>query len=286
MRGVTRNVTIDYYLKNAADKVTIEILDAQGRTVRSFTGTPKSEKDKPEAAAVEDEEGGGNRPQAPRVPVAAGVNRFNWDLRYTNATDFPGLILWSGSVRGPMAPPGRYQVKLTAGGEARTQAFAIKRNSNLPTVTDADLQEQFTLASQINRRVAQANEAVIRIRAIKTQIADRMEKSKAASASEVAPAGQTLIEKLTDVEGEIYQYRNQSNQDPLNYPIKLNNKLASLQGVVESTDVQPTEQSYAVFRELSTRLDAQLARLEALIKADLAALNTLLRDRQIESVVP
>jgi hypothetical protein len=71
-----------------------------------------------------------------------------------------------------------------------------------------------------------------------------------------------LLQKLTAIEGEIYQYRNQSSQDPLNYPIKLNNKLAALEGVVESADTRPTEQSYGVFKDLSSRLDAQIGRLE------------------------
>ena len=80
-------------------------------------------------------------------------------------------------------------------------------------------------------------------------------------------AAQALTDKLTAVEGEIYQYRNRSSQDPLNYPIRLNNKLAALQGIVESGDYKPTDQSYAVFKELSARLDQQLARLEAIAKA-------------------
>jgi hypothetical protein len=86
-----------------------------------------------------------------------------------------------------------------------------------------------------------------------------------------------LSEKLTTVEGEIYQHRLRSGQDPLNYPIRLNNKLAALQGTVESGDYRPTDQSVAVFKELSARLDTQLSRLEALVKTDLAAFNASLQ---------
>ena len=98
-------------------------------------------------------------------------------------------------------------------------------------------------------------------------------------------AAQTLTDKLTDVEGEIYQYRNRSSQDPLNFPIRLNNKLAALQGIVESGDAKPTDQSYAVFKDLSARLDQQLARLDALAKYRPAALNTLLAAQKLEPVV-
>src|SRR5690606_14048205 len=93
----------------------------------------------------------------------------------------------------------------------------------------------------------------------------------------IKTAGQALIEALTAVEGEIYQHRLQSGQDPLNYPIRLNNKLAALQGTVESGDYRPTAQSLAVFKELSTRLDAQLARLDALVEEDVAAFNKALQ---------
>ena len=109
------------------------------------------------------------------------------------------------------------------------------RNANVPTVTDRDLVEQFTLARQISDKVTVAHDAVLRIRSLKDQIAART----AANCRRAAQgAGEALVEKLTAVEGEIYQYRNRSNQDPLNYPIRLNNKLAALQGTVESGDAQ------------------------------------------------
>jgi hypothetical protein len=202
------------------------------------------------------------------VTTAKGMNRFTWDMRYPNAVEFPGLIFWAASTRGPIAPPGRYQVRVTANGVTKTQDFEIKRNTAVPGVTDADLHEQFALAMRINERVSDANRAVIRIREIKDSISKRIGQTTNAK---VKAAGEALIEKLTDVEGEIYQYRLRSSQDPLNYPIRLNNKLAALQGTVESGDYRPTDQSYAVFKELSARLDTQLARLEALVKTDLAA---------------
>ena len=165
------------------------------------------------------------------------MNRFTWDLRYPGAHEFPGLILWAGSTRGPVAPPGRYKVRLTANGVSKTHEFAIVRNASVPTITDRDLVEQFTLARQISDKVTVAHDAVVRIRSIKDQIAER---TPASADARLKAAGQSLIEKLTAVEGEIYQYRNRSNQDPLNYPIRLNNKLAALQGTVESGDARPT----------------------------------------------
>jgi hypothetical protein len=191
------------------------------------------------------------------------------------------MILWAGSTRGPVAPPGRYRVRLSANGVTQTQDFSISRNTAVPSVTDADLAAQFALAKQINDKVGVANEAVLRIRSLKDQLAERLSK---ASDTSLKSSGQALTEKLTSIEGEIYQYRNRSNQDPLNYPIRLNNKLAALQGVVETGDVKPTDQAQAMFKDLSARLDKELARLDALIKSDLAATNALLANHKLEPI--
>ncbi len=286
MRSVGRGVIVDYLLRTAAPKVTIDILDSQGQVVNSFSGEPPKEGQPAEAAPPSDEES--QRRAMPRVSTRAGMNRFTWDMRYPNAKDFPGLIMWAGSTRGPLAPPGRYQVRLTSGTDTQTKPFAIVRNPNIPGVTDLDLQEQFKLAQQISQRVNQANEAVIRIRDLKKQLADRLaaltaaEKGQSASITRLNTGA--FIDKLTIVEGEIYQYRNQSSQDPLNYPIKLNNKLAALQGVVESGDGRPTEQSFTVFKELGDRLTEQITRLDAIVKTDITALNKELVKKKLEAV--
>jgi photosystem II stability/assembly factor-like uncharacterized protein len=272
VRSVSRGVFIDYYLKDAADTVTIEILDPAGKVIRTFTGPARAQPAGGERPAEmeEGEEGPRRGGPAPRVTGTKGMNRFTWDMRYPNAVDFPGMIMWAASPRGPAAPPGRYQVRVTAAGATKTQDVQIRRNEAVTGVTDADLQAQFDLAMRISERVSEANRAVIRIRSIRDQITERIGK---ASDQALKTSGQALIDKLTAVEGEIYQHRLRSGQDPLNYPIRLNNKLAALQGTVESGDSPPTEQARAVFKELSARLDTQLGRLEALVTGDLAAFN-------------
>jgi hypothetical protein len=172
-------------------------------------------------------------------------------------------------------------VKLTADGVTRTQEFQIRRNQAVKTATDADLQAQFTLARQISEKVSVANEAVLRIRSLKDQLAERLLKT---SDTGIRAAGQSLTTNLTGIEGEIYQYRNRSSQDPLNYPIRLNNKLAALQGIVESGDYKPTDQSYAVFKDLSERLDKQLAQLDTLLSVELGAFNKRLAGKKLDPV--
>lgn len=209
------------------------------------------------------------------------MNRFTWDMRYSGARDFPGLIMWAGTTRGPLAPPAKYSVRLTANGVTKTEDFTIARNEAVKTITDADLLEQFKLAKQINDRVNAANEAVLRVRNVKDQVTARLAKTNDAA---IKTAGEPLVEKLTSIEGEIYQYRNRSSQDPLNYPIRLNNKLAALQGLVEIGDARPTDQSYAVFKELSGRLDKQFGQLDSLFSIDLASFNKLLQRKKLEPV--
>lgn len=284
-RRVQATAPIDYYLKDAADKVTIEILDASGREVRKFESVPEKKDEKKEGAAEaagggEEEDEGPGPPRPPRVATKAGMNRFQWDMRHAGARDFPGMIMWAGQVRGPVALPGKYQVKLTAAGETRTQPLVIEKDPRTG-VSDADLQAQFTLAQQIRDKVTEANEAVIRIRHLKSQAKERAEKGKD---KKLSAAADTFSTTLTGIEGEIYQYRNQSNQDPLNYPIKLNNKIAALQGIVESADGRPTAQAYEVFKELSARLAAQIAKLDTAIATDLPALNKLVAARKLAAI--
>jgi photosystem II stability/assembly factor-like uncharacterized protein len=276
-RSVSRGVAVDYFLKQPAEKITIEFLDPQGKVIKAFTGTPAPATPPPAPSPEE-----GFRPPPPQPAVKQGLNRFVWDTRYPDAKDFKGLIMWAGSVRGPAAPPGQYQVRLTVGDQVKTQPFALLRNP-MGSATEEDLSEQFVLASQIGGKVTTANATVLRIRDLKDQIADRVTK---ANDPKVKAAGDALIEKLTAVEGEIYQYRNRSGQDPLNFPIKLNNKLAALQGIVESGDYRPTDQSKAVFKELSAQLDAQLAKFDTLIRVDLTAFNQMVVKKKLPAIIP
>jgi hypothetical protein len=179
--------------------------------------------------------------------------------------------MWAASTNGPRVLPASYQVRLTVDNEAaQTQNFAIGPDPRLPHVTLADLQAQHELAMQVRNRLSQANEAVITIRGVKTQVDDRV---KQASDPKFEHAARLFKDKLGAVEEEIYQVRNRSNQDPLNYPIKLNNKIGALMGAVEGVEGRPTAQSYEVFNELSARLDQQLNWLEQILTRDLPAFN-------------
>jgi photosystem II stability/assembly factor-like uncharacterized protein len=285
LRGLDRSMAVDYSLKQPAQKVTVDILDAQGNVIRTFSNTaaeanaPRSPQ--PPAGG---EEGGFNRPPDPKPPVAAGLHRMSWDVRYPGAADFPGMIMWAASTRGPIAPPGAYQVRVTADADSATEPFAIKREPHvLADVTDADLRKEFDLAMQVRNKTSEANEAVLLVRGIKPQIDDRKSKLDSKTGP-TAKALDDLDKSLSTVEGEIYQTKLQSGQDPLNYPIKLNNKIAAIQGVVESADVQPTDQSYDVFKALSDKLKMQLSNLDSTIKVKLPQVNQMLQKQKLAPI--
>src|SRR5262245_54890885 len=151
LRGLDRSLAVDYYLKQPAQLVTMEFLDAQGKAIRTFTGTPADAERKPSSPG--DDDGGFRRPQDPHPAVAAGLHRVTWDMRYPGAADFPGMIMWAAGTRGPLAPPGTYSVKVTADNDSKTETFAIRREPHvLKDVTDQDLREEFDLAMNIRNK--------------------------------------------------------------------------------------------------------------------------------------
>jgi len=143
------------------------------------------------------------------------------------------------------------------------------------------LREQFDLALQIRDRVSMANEAVLLARGIKQQIQDRRSKLDPKQTAAIKTLDD-LDKAVSEVEQEIYQVRLQSSQDPLNFPIKLNNKIAALQGIVESADVKPSEQTYSMFRSLSNRLDEQLGKLDSAITNKMPPANQQLQRLKLE----
>jgi photosystem II stability/assembly factor-like uncharacterized protein len=283
LRGRQNNLAIDYYLGKDADEVKIEILDAAGGVLRTFTGTPKDPAPTPGGG------GGFFGAQAPRVGTRKGMNRFTWDLRQNGAVVFPGMIMWAAQPqRGPASPPGKYGVRITANGDTKSREFTIGIDPRLVEagITAEYLQEQFKLSSEVRDRVTDANTAVIKIRAIRDQVNDRMKKVPERRRAEIQKLADSLMNALTAVEEEVYQVRNRSGQDPLNYPIKLNNKIAALMGVIESADHRPTEQTYQVFKELSGELDKQLQQMNGTVKTELPRLNAALKREKVAPVDP
>jgi hypothetical protein len=298
---------IDYWVKKAPQKLTLEILDQQGQVVRTFDGAApnagrggrgRGEAGRagvPEAGGAgragetaeagragqggrgadelpqEDEEGGRGRGGPQTASNAVGLQRFNWDLQYQPVVTFPGMVLWGATQSGPTALPGTYEARLTIDGRTQTQPFELKKHP-FHSVSDADLRTQFEIASAIRDKVNEANNAIIQIRRIKREIDDRLKKSQNADVKAIA---EQLQKELTAVEEDVYQVRNQSNQDPLNFPIKTNNRLASLLRVVEAGEGKPTSNVGPIFEDLKKELQAETDRLQKAVTTYLPRFNTL-----------
>ena len=265
---------IYYFLKSKPKgEVKLRFLTADGKLVREVSSKPK----KGEAQAESDNpfrrRGGG------LAPAREGLNKYVWDLRYNDAPGFPGMLMWAGSLRGPLAIPGEYKVELVVDGKTEAQNFTVVKDPRAPT-TPEDFQKQLDLALKIRDRVSEANQSVVAIRAAKDQL-----KPYLTSANEKVKAqAKELSDELTGIEEAIYQTKLHADEDALNYPIKLNNKLASDEGVVEETDLAPTAQSYQVFDELSAQLQTQLDHLHKVETTGIAQFNKLVRDQNIPAI--
>jgi len=259
--------------------VKIEILDSAGKVVRTYP--PKHE-----AGGEGGEESFFSRGHHDEIPTEKGVNRFVWDLHYEGTPRIPNSPLWGGSTDGPLALPGEYQVRLTVDGKSQTQPFKIVPDPRLQ-VTQEDLKKQFDLMQQILGKVTQVHDAVRQIRDIRAQMTavnKRLKEEKNPSAKELADAGSALDKKMTVVEEALIQTKAKSGQDVLNYPIRLNNLLVALGGIVSSADASPTKQDYEMYDDLSKQADEQLAKWNEIVKTDLAAYNRLAQEKTIPLV--
>jgi hypothetical protein len=285
-RNPANGVVVYYSLKDKpATEVEIQFLDQAGRSIRKFTGRVRKPGEAPTPPPAPAGESGFGAPPPPPVPMEVGLNRFVWDPRHADAVRFPGMILWAGDTRGPKMPPGTYEVKLMVDGKSLTQNFEIKADPRLST-TPADYAKQLELGLKIRDKLTETHNAIIQIRDVRKQVEDLLKRVAGQPNFKVVnDAGTALNKKLTTIEEALYQTKNQSSQDPLNYPIRLNNKLAALGGVVGSAEAAPTAQSYAVYEELVTQIDAELQRLAQIMRTDVPAFNQLVRDQNIPAVV-
>ncbi len=262
---------IYYYLKDKPDgEVKLRILTADGKLVREISSKPRPDQ------GVENEDFG---PRSLPAPAKAGLNRYVWNLRYDDATGFPGLLMWDGSLRGPIANPGDYKVELVVGGKTYSESFAVIKDPRAPT-TSEDFDKQLTFALKIRDRVTQANQSVIDIRAAKDQLKPYLTSSN----DHVKKSAKDLTDQLTTIEEAIYQTKLKADEDALNFPIRLNNKLAAVENVVEETDVAPTAQSYQVYDELSGQLQTQLDQLHKIETTGIGDFNKLVRDEKIPAI--
>lgn len=267
-----------YWLKEPARKLTLEFRDSTGRTIRSFSSDTTAAG---AAATTGAPMGGGGRFGGggdPRVSNRAGINSFAWNLRESDASRFDGMIFWAAGTTGPIILPGTYTVRLVVDGATAQEATLLVKKDPRSDATPADLVAQYQLLMQIRDRTTDANDAVRTVRWVRAQLNDRARELGADSVA-FRPLAQRLDARASEVEAKIYQVKNQSGQDPLNYPIRVNNQIAALAGVVGSTEARPTKQSVVVFDTLNKELEAYLVELREAWRTLLPPVDDFLRQR-------
>ncbi len=260
-------VNVHFYLKNyneKKDSVQVEFLEKNGDLIQAFSNFSK-EKGK-------------------KITLTEKGNTVAWNMRYEGAKGFKGMVNWWASLAGPRAVPGDYKVRLTINGEAQEQPFTILKNPN-STVTQEDFQLQFDFLSDLLAKVTETHETIEDIRALRSQLKAYNDRLKGDEAMDsIVNTSKSIIKTLTNIEERLYQTKNRSRQDPLNFPIRLNNKLAHLNSLMSIGDYRPTNQAVAVKNELTGLIDEQLNRYQSIIKKDVPALNALIKAAAVDAI--
>ncbi|MEM8567449.1 MAG: glycosyl hydrolase [Bacteroidota bacterium] len=261
-------VMVHYYLKDTAktDTLRMEILEPEGTLIKAFSTAP-SKKDK---------EG--------KIEVKPGLNRLVWNMRYNGAEGFDGMILWWASLNGPMALPGDYKVKMTYKGTTQEQSFKILKDPRSGS-SELDLKAQFDFLNEVIAKLSETNKSIKKIREARDQIKTVTSRLKEDQGSEIKDMAKIILKDMKAIEEALYQTKNQSGQDPLNFPIRLNNKLGHLNSLMAMGDYKPTKQAVEFKEEVSGRIDMELVKLQKIFDEDIPKLNELVRSSAVDAVV-
>lgn len=251
-------VVFRYYLKNASDtsKVTITIFDKQGKPIETY-GTKKLP-----------------------VEVNEGMNEFVWDMNYPGGKKIDNMILWNGTIGNVKAAPGRYTAKFKFLKDSVEVPFTIK---GIPDqhMSQEDYDAQVNFLLQIKDKFNEVQMAIVHVRELREQINGFVERLDTAKSKSLKTVTDSINKRLTKIEEALYQTKAKSSQDVLNYPIRINDKLAGLFNVVASGYTAPSQQSKEVYADLRVQADQQLLLLDDILKKDIPALNALINKEQL-----
>ena len=243
-----------FYVKNPNDKeIKLSYLNSKNDTIKTLNTRNKNDNFK----------------------VIEGSNTYVWNTRGESAEKFDGMILWWASLEAPRAVPGVYKVVLSIDGEVYKKEFNILANPNSESDT-IGMQKQFDFITAINFTINNAHKSIKKIRAIDRQLLAFQNQYKDDNrVAELNKKAKQLSEEFSKIEKALYQTQNKSGQDPLNFPIKLTNKLGHLNSLVGMGDFPPTEQDIAVKDELTLKINLELEKFNILISTKIKEFNTV-----------
>ncbi len=261
-------------------EVKLRILTEQGEEIRSFARKPEKDEEKKE----EDDPPSPPSPLDPPklLETKAGLNRFVWDLRYPGAESFPKMVLWNGGSEGPRAIPGTYRAELTVGEATETVSFTVLPDPR-SSATPEDLRAQFDYLIGVRDQLSQVHREIARLRRTRGQLGG-LKKRLGDEHEEIRTEIDSIETAMEEIEESLYQTKNKSGQDPLNFPIRLNDKLAGLLGLAGIGDESPTRQAHAVRGTLTTAINAELDRLSVIWSERLPALNRSVEEAKIDAI--
>lgn len=254
-QNLANGVITHFYLKDVQEKDSIALTYTKmnGDTLATYS-TYAKEKDK-------------------KLEAKKGGNTFVWDTRGKGAERLEGMILWWANLNGAKAVPGTYKVHLNVNGETQSHDFTILPDPRAE-VSVADMQKQYDFITDVNETVDRAHQSIKKIRNINGKLDEFLKQYKDNEATKaLVEKAKKMKEGFEEIEKALYQTKNRSNQDPLNFPIRLTNKLGHLNSLVAIDDFPPTEQDMAVKNELSAKIKEQLTAFDTLVDKEIAAFN-------------
>ncbi len=256
-------VMVNFYVNNDitdSTRISMEFLDNNGRLIKKFSTHAKEKKDS--------------------LAVEKGANLFVWNMRYENAKTFDGMILWWANTSGPRAVPGLYQVKMKVDQDSITQRFEILKDPRVQS-SAKNQQDQFDFLMAIRDKLSEAHLAIVHIRKVKVQLNGLKEKLNEKEHAQLLANIKLIEEKMNGVEQNLYQTKNKSNQDPLNYPIKLTNKLGHIAALNSYGNFRPTEQEEKLKVELFKQIDTELSIFSKVKEEEIPLLNKQISEHKI-----
>lgn len=263
----SNGVMIHYFLKDTTKAVaSLEILESSGKLIKKFSTKPDKK--------AKDEE----------LKIKQGMNKFVWNMRYPDAEGFDGLIMWAASLTGPKAIPGIYKAKLTVNGKSSETEFEILKDPRT-SGSLADIQSQFDFSIAVRDKLTETNKAIKQIRTTREQINRVTEPMKGKEdMKDATELAKSILDEIKKIEEALYQTKNRSGQDPLNYPVRLNNKLGALGSEVDGSDFKPTEQVKSVYKEVTEKIDVQLNQLNKVMTDKIPKFNEIIKQKQVSAI--
>lgn len=254
----------DYDKEN--DEVSLTYFNQKGDTIKTYSTKNKKED---------------------KLEVKKGMNQFVWDMTYKGAEQLDGMILWWASLDGPQAIPGTYKVHLNINNSVTSSAVEMSNTFKIVAdpraeSTQAEMQKQFDFITDVNATMDEAHKSIKKIRNIRKQLSAFETQYKGNDdLKDLLDKAKQLKEDFTKIEEALYQTKNRSRQDPLNFPIRLTNKLGHLNALVGIGDFAPTEQDIAVKNELSAKIKTQLDKFNQLISEEIKGFNKAFNEKQL-----